>query len=131
MDDECDLACLDTDALVVQLVRGQINALGEIWRRHCGRMHSMARLDLRPFQELNRLCEADDILRKAAADLTWRALTGGLINKVSCRNDCWLLFRDVLRHCIRDAQERNSAIKRGGEGSKKRPAGESEGRIPP
>lgn len=118
-----DLTRMDTDTLAGSYSRGQVNAFGEIWRRHYGRMRAMAREELGPFRALSRLYEPDDALCDVAGRMIERALAGDWADEIACGNDFWRFFHNVLRQCIRDEQDRLSAIKRGGEGSRKSPPG--------
>lgn len=120
-DVEVNWKSLDTHSLAGRCARGQSDAFGEIWSRHHGRMRAMAIRLLRPYRELRRIYAVDDALIDAAYEVTWRARAGVLVDKMNCREDFWPYFRDVLRQCIRDEDERHSALKRGGDGSR-RPA---------
>jgi hypothetical protein len=113
--DEEYLALIDTNELVVCWGRGESIALGEIWRRHHAWMRGLAGRYLQPYDELSRLYEADDFLYEVVGRLTMQALRGDLSERTVGVNDFWMLFRDPLRQCIREARERNSAIKRGGD----------------
>jgi RNA polymerase sigma factor (sigma-70 family) len=119
-DDAGHLADLDSDALIRRYVRGDDLALGEIWRRYQGRMRAMATYYLRRYRDLGRHYDADDAVCEAMHRLAQRAHGAEHVDRITCSNDFWLFFRNLLRQCIRDECDRQAAIKRGGGGSKRR-----------
>jgi RNA polymerase sigma factor (sigma-70 family) len=117
-DDRIALERMDTKDLLERIICGESQAIGEIWRRHYGRMHELATRSLRRYRGLSRRYEADEFLHDVVGRLTKLAVRGKLRVDTSLADDFWLLFRDVLRQSIRDEVQRISAIKRGGNGSK-------------
>ena len=104
-----------TTAIVRKCAAGDRIALEELVLRYNWKMVQLANRYMRRLRVYNATSDAEDAVNDTLTKLCQRAIDGEL-RCIQSSNEFWRMFFSMLKVEIRDARDRDDALKRGGPG---------------